>query len=357
MTDHDLPTLTGLPSRQGATVFGSVARTTNFQTGSYGVALRGRDEWETGDYVAGEVIGRAGLPWEVETETGRIVEVIEGDILVGAFGRRAATLEAVGDWRDIGDDLRMHGLTRAGVFGFCTSSSIQARSYLVPLRYRGHVVSDGRKVTMRDFCLDHSSAEFDVPVVLLVGTSMDAGKTTAAKAVIRALRRQGLRVGAAKLTGVGRYQDILMMRDAGAEFIVDFVDAGLPSTICGSAEFRDALQRLLAAIADADLDVLVAEAGASPLEPYNGELAIEALRGHVALTLLCASDPYAVLGVMEAFGLTPDLVAGRATSTVAGVALIEKLCGVPALNLLEPGAHPELAELLSEKLGSAAARR
>ena len=30
-----------------------------------------------------------------------------------------------------------------------------------------------------------------------------------------------------KLTGAGRYRDILAMRDAGADYIFDFVDAGL----------------------------------------------------------------------------------------------------------------------------------
>jgi hypothetical protein len=74
----------------------------------------------------------------------------------------------------------------------------------------------------------------------------------------------------------------------------------------------------------------------------------------VRLVVLCASDPYAVVGVMEAFGLRPDLVSGRATSTDAGIALVERLAGIPALNMLEPASEAPLDALLEERLGLAA---
>ena len=48
-----------------------------------------------------------------------------------------------------------------------------------------------------------------LPVVLIVGTSMSAGKTTSARAIVRLLREDGLTVIGAKLTGAGRYRDIL----------------------------------------------------------------------------------------------------------------------------------------------------
>jgi len=98
-------------------------------------------------------------------------------------------------------------------------------------------------------------------------------------------------------------------------------------------------------------DVLVAEAGASPLEPYNGDIAIDALQKHVRLVGLSASDPYAVVGVQTAFGLTPNLITGPATNTSAGIALAEKLTGIPALNLLDPDAAlPKLGRILRDAL-------
>jgi hypothetical protein len=93
-------------------------------------------------------------------------------------------------------------------------------------------------------------------------------------------------------------------------------------------------------------DVVVAEAGASPHEPYNGSVAMEALGTQAKFTVLCASDPYAVVGVSQSFGIKPDLVTGIATSTTAGVELVEKLTDVPALNLAESAAHGRLLSLL-----------
>lgn len=46
-----------------------------------------------------------------------------------------------------------------------------------------------------------------------------------------------LRVAGAKLTGAGRYRDILAMSDAGAEIIQGFVDVGLLSNACSRQGF------------------------------------------------------------------------------------------------------------------------
>ena len=54
---------------------------------------------------------------------------------------------------------------------------------------------------------------------------------------------------------------------------------------------------------------MVVEAGASPLEPYNGSVVVDYLKDQTCFTVLCASDPYAALGVQAAFGdrLVADL--------------------------------------------------
>ncbi len=179
---------------------------------------------------------------------------------------------------------------------------------------------------------------------------MDAGKTVAAVAIIRELVEMGLRVAGAKLTGVGRYRDILAMSDAGADRVLDFVDAGLPSTVVPAHDYEVALSSICSMLAAAEPDVVVAEAGASPLEPYHGELAIRSLGERIRATVLCASDPYAVVGVINAFGRRPDLVSGRATSTSAGIELIDKLVGIRAINMFDPEVGPKLRSFLAEHL-------
>ncbi|MDH3350596.1 MAG: hypothetical protein OEM51_03535, partial [Gammaproteobacteria bacterium] len=107
---------------------------------------------------------------------------------------------------------------------------------------------------------------------------------------------------------------------------------------------------LLQLIAGREPDYLVAEAGASPLEPYNGAAAIDELGDKVCCTILCASDPYAVVGVQQAFGLTPDLVSGPAASTTAAVDLVRKLTGLSAINVLDADAERKFRKFLEATL-------
>lgn len=331
-------------------VFTSVTRIADLSERLDSVEQLPRSDWDGGDFVAAIVLERPGVSHVVETTSGRMAEVFPGDVLVGALGTRYATLEAVGDWREVEDDLLLDSLTRAGVLGKCTSVAPQSLLQVISLRYLGHVLDEGRKLTMGQFVEQLPARELEVPIVLVIGTSMSAGKTTTAKAVIRLLKRRGLRVGAAKLTGVARYADTLGMHDAGADHTVDFVDAGLASTMCDASVYRVALAHMTSSLAGASPDVVVAEAGASPLEPYNVDLAERELGDQVRFTILCASDPYAVVGVADAYGIVPDAVAGKATSTEAGVALCERLSGVQALNLLSREGQLELDRLLCEQL-------
>jgi hypothetical protein len=180
---------------------------------------------------------------------------------------------------------------------------------------------------------------------------MSSGKTTTAGTIIHELSDLGLNVVGAKLTGAGRYRDILSFRDAGASAIFDFVDAGLPSTVVAEDDFLAAIRPLVSKIGSLNPDVAVVEAGASPLEPYNGAAAFNVLSEHIRCIVLCAFDPYSVVGVCRAFGLKPDLVCGPAASTSAGIKLIGKLTGIRAINNLDPLALPELRDVLESTLG------
>ena len=317
--------------------------------GRYDLEEVPRSLWATGDYVVGRVVVGSPLRFPFELQTGRMAEVGAGDLVLGALGRRAATLEAVGDWRDVGDDCRLDALTGAGLFGRVTSKS-DVIPDLVELHYAGHFRVDGRRIQMTDFVRETPPDRFDVPVILIVGSSMSAGKTATGRSIVRMLCQLGHRVVAAKLTGAARYRDVLSLGDAGAEWIFDFVDAGLPSTVCDADTYRHALDHLLARMAAVPADVAVFEAGASPLEPYNGAVAIETLDPHVACTVLCASDPYSVVGIVDAFGRRPDLVAGIAGNTEASIALVDKLTGIRAMDARSPRSAPTLRALLEDAL-------
>ena len=331
-------------------VLGSVARISDFDRHPPAAEPVPRDRWTTGDYVIGRVLDSGSVPFTIEGPEGRLVEIVPGDLLLGALGRRVATLQLVGDWREVDrENPTLETLNAAGVLGRITSASLPAPPF-ARLEYAGHATRNGEQLSMETFAETEEAAEVGAPVVLIIGTSMDAGKTVAGKAIVRALKALGLRVAATKLTGVGRLRDVQAMGDAGADMICDFVEAGLPSTAVDRDRFEQALRRLFALLGAQNPDVIVAEAGASPLEPYNGDAAVRLLGDRIRCTVLCASDPYAVVGVIEAFGTDPDLISGRATANEAGIELVERLTGKRALNLFGGRGSEPLADLLAASL-------
>ena len=329
-------------------IYSSVTRISDIAGAGFTSEPRPRNEWQTGDYVIGKVVDTRGKLHSIELPNGRMMDVMDGDLVVGALGARAATLEAVGDWQAM-DSGHFEALTPAGLFGKVTSRS----PFLAPLmglEYQGHALREGAKLTMQSALAPQLKFELDVPLILIVGTSMSAGKTLSGRTIVHLLTQMGRRVVGAKLTGAARYRDVLSYGDAGAAAVFDFVDAGLPSTVCDPDVYRTALDYLLSSIAGAGPDVVVAEAGASPLEPYNGKTAMDVLGERIKFELLCAQDPYAVLGVKSAFDRDPDLVAGGAANTSAGIELVTKLTGLPALNLLDSSTHVQLEKMLRSAL-------
>lgn len=308
-----------------------------------------RGSWKEADYVACRVVDDLFVHYEAEIPNGRMVNIAKGDILIGALGTRFATLEATGSWERVEEDGRMHLLTSAGLFGALTSKSFHLRS-LVNLKYEGHVHVQRERCNMKQFPVNTFDADYSIPTIMIFGTSMSAGKTMAARIVVRLLKQANLKVLGAKITGAGRYRDILSMQDSGADHIFDFVDAGLPSTVVPSSEYEAAIKPLLSRMQETECDIAVVEIGASPLEPYNGQTAVELLGDSIRCSVLCASDPYAVYGVMQAFGIKPDVVSGIATNTLAGIQLIEKLCNVRALNIIDPFTRPELQTIIGKKI-------
>ena len=326
----------------------SLTRISDLDKNPFDVRAFERSQWSNGDYVLAEAAEPASELYQVELSSGEMVPVNPGDTIIGAFGSREATLEGVGSYTAVTSN-RMHMLTAAGLLGRFTSFSIMLPRPMSVI-YRGHIVRDGRKVTMSDFALQSEPRRFSVPTVLLVGTSMSAGKTVTGRRVCEILSTSGFRVIGSKLTGAGRFRDIASFRKCGAREIYDFVDVGLPSTVGPEAEFRTAIRHLLSHIESRKPDFMVAEAGASPLEPYNVAAAMDELGDTVRCTILCASDPYAVVGVRDAFALEPDLVAGRAAQTSAAVQLVRKLTGLRALNVIDRRTIPELRRFLEQKL-------
>ncbi len=331
-------------------IFTSLTRISDLAEVDFGVRKLPREQWEMGDYVVCRITDSGGSALSLELPNGRMRGVIGGEKIVGALGERFATLEATGTWKEVGKDLKMHVLTGAGLMGKLTSKSVFIPD-MIETVYEGHVVRKSHKLSMKDFVKPHKFIPFDTPVILFVGTSMSAGKTTSARIVTNLFKLSGYKVVGAKLSGAGRLKDILAIKDVGADAVLDFVDAGLPSSICPAETYQSALIPLLSRIQSQNADIAIIEIGASPLEPYNGDFAINALRENIKCTVMAASDPYAVYGLMKAFNIKPDIVTGIASNTLAGRKMVERLCEVKALNLINPKNTDRLKQILADRTG------
>jgi hypothetical protein len=180
-----------------------------------------------GDLVLASVT-RLGAHQRIELPTGRRSQLYEGDQILVAYGARYAPdqFEAVVP-SDLGPcDLVAGGgvaarvLTRHGQIGEATK--------ITPIG----LLTDrnGAVLNLNRWAIQDEPRASDPIVIAVVGTSMNAGKTTTAKKLIKGLTRAGLKVGAAKVTGTGSGGDLWAMADAGACQVVDFTDSGHAST-------------------------------------------------------------------------------------------------------------------------------
>jgi hypothetical protein len=304
---------------------------------------------------------------KVEDPAGRMVKIYPGDVIACVLGERKALQGYEGKVPDeiaVGDTL--HLLNLGGVVGLCTSFNPMVGS---PMRVEvlGAVLTfpvfesrQGVPAHIKMKALDPVDALGSTPPVVFVsGTCMNSGKTLAACEIVRSLSRAGLKVGAAKLTGVSLRRDTLAMVDCGARRALSFSDAGYPST---SAETAPAAARaVLSALASPSaetLDVIVAELGDGLLGEY-GVLPIlkqPDILGRKVVHVCCASDPVGAFGAAAVFeaelSAKPHIFTGPVTDNRVGCAYIQDQLGVEAINACQ--SPKELGAAVLEKLESKA---
>jgi hypothetical protein len=145
-----------------------------------------------------------------------------------------------------------------------------------------------------------------------------------------------MKVGAAKITGVGCLKDTIRMKEAGAVKTYSFLDCGVPSTV--DAEDVAGIARSIVAQLG-DVDVIVMELGDGIIGHYNVEGFFDdrPLMSHIDAVVFCASDLTAAWGgkeILARHGVPITVVCGPATDTEAGVTYLERTIGLPAANAL-----------------------
>ncbi|PKN42582.1 MAG: DUF1611 domain-containing protein [Deltaproteobacteria bacterium HGW-Deltaproteobacteria-18] len=181
-----------------------------------------------GDLLLAQV-ERIGQHPRLELTTSRRAEMFEGDEIAVVFGNRYAPdqFEAM-----VPDKLSTCHLVAAG--GVAARMLNQHTKMKRPTRIKplGLLAdANGNPINLSGFCLPKPAAISRTPlVVVIAGTSMNSGKTTACASLVKGFARRGLRVAAAKITGTGAGSDYRALVDAGADPVYDFLDAGYVST-------------------------------------------------------------------------------------------------------------------------------
>jgi hypothetical protein len=233
--------------------------------------LGGEHRPQAGDLVLARVVG-LGHHRRLELPEGRRSQLYIGDEIIVVYGHRYAPdqFEA-----EVPDDLdECHLVAAGGIAARLVTRHSRARNptQIQPLGLLGD--EQGRVLNVADWRLDGRSIPRPLPPVIAVaGSSMNAGKTTAAARLIKGLHRAGKRVGAAKVTGTGAGGDLWQMRDAGAVEAVDFTDAGHASTyLLSSQEVEKVFMRLLSHLGNQRLDAIVIEIADGLLQTETASL-------------------------------------------------------------------------------------
>lgn len=295
---------------------------------------------QVGDVIVAEVREIRNHTRLMTTDSGR-VRMYEGDLIVGVLGHRYATdaFEGYGVIENESVDL----LTNAGMVGQVSrrNSAVRAPTRLKVLG--GLVDASGQQVNLIELGFTPRVPEnMERNVVLVLGTGMNAGKTTSATKLIRGLIHEGKRVAALKVTGSVSPNDRSELEATGAVFVRDFSDYGFPSTFLQSAP---RLQRLFHTMVedacDADVDVVVVELADGVLQQETEALladpTIQERTGGAVLAAPCALSALMGCQLIRSAGINVIAVTGRITNAPLFVDEFELRSRVPVLSSNDAG--------------------
>ncbi|QDQ99361.1 DUF1611 domain-containing protein [Tomitella fengzijianii] len=287
-----------------------------------------------GDVVLARV-AEIGKHTRLQSPGGRRQALFAGDEILVAYGNRYASdqFHAVVPDR-LGDcSLVAGGGVAAQVIA--QHDSIVQATRIEPL---GLLSRGGRTVNLRDIAprrpdprhpvdrhaVDHHPVDRHAvgrpPVVAVLGTAMNSGKTTAVANLVRGLADAGLAVAAGKATGTGAANDPGLYSDAGAAKVLDFTDFGYPTTFrLDHDSVRAVFTGLIAALAEVGPDAIVIEVADGVYQRETARLLADpGFREQVDHVVFAATDSLgaaAGVDVLRAAGVEVGTVTGVLTSS------------------------------------------
>lgn len=266
----------------------------------------------------------------------RFSRLYEGDTIVGVVGYRYATDAFHAPTVEMTD---LHLLTNAGLCGTVKKrhASIKAPTQLDVLGFLGD--SAGKPVNLIDrlFNPRRLLATNNIPVILVVGTGMNSGKTTVTSRVSQALVAGGLRVAILKLTGSVSHRDLDEFGATGAVFNRDFSDYGFPSTYRVKEHcLLDLFQTMIVDAQDAHPDLILSEIADGVLQQetqmlLQSSLVSQTVAG-VLLSATCALSAMALIRELHCLGYSKLAVSGKITNASLFVEELQNRANLPVFD-------------------------
>jgi hypothetical protein len=223
-------------------------------------------------------------------------------------------------------------------------------------------VLDGVPVNVRSFALPAPDIQSErEPVwIAVLGSAMNAGKTTACTGVVNAVRAAGYRVAAAKLSGTASARDVCSLRDAGADPVLDFLDMGWASTDgCDAGQLCEIVTGLGAHLRASGPDVVVLEVADGLLQRETDVLVsgLQAWLGEVGVVFAAQESLAAVAGVHLLGGHAYEVLAvtGVLTNSPLACREVERAGAGPCIATTDLG-H-QLLPRIADMVASARQRR
>lgn len=294
---------------------------------------------EPGTIIVGKVLNEKSKYNELELTSGRMARVKKGDIVVGALGARAALQGFVGEIPDtvkVGDTIQI--LNMGGVMGICTSENMEYVGKPFDIEVLGSVAE--QNIQKHAVFTWEKTLPISAPLILVTGTCMNSGKTAVCAELIKQLNFSGMKIAAAKLTGIGCIRDILLMEDYGAVKATNFVDGGMASTVGYDKDIAAMSNGALTYLNQANPDAIVIEFGDGVCGEYGVKEILKNIdiQKHTLLHIGCAHDPmgaWKLAEECEAIGIPLDIVSGPLTDNSTGKNFIKNELNLEAFNALQ----------------------
>lgn len=242
-----------------------------------------------GDLVVARV-EEIGQHTRIERPDGRRAHLFLGDQILLACGARYAPDQFEADCPTAVGPANL--AAAGGIAGLVRLSHGQMKP-ATALTIRGALHNrDGLRMNVAQYGLSASVRPLGIPLIVICGTAMNAGKTHSVASLVRGLVRAGQRVAAIKATGTGAGGDLWLFRDSGAHHVRDFTDAGFATTYRAPVEAIFAgLCRLASDAEAAGAEVVVMELADGLFQHETaGLLAMERFRAMLTAVVFAAGD-------------------------------------------------------------------